>query len=277
MNIKLLILLIICGVPCAAQKSYTTANAHSHNDYQQSIPFTLAWTNQFGSIEADIFLHNGKLIVAHDSSQLSRQWSLDSLYLRPLRKCIAKNGGSVYADKNRSLQLMIDIKSEAHATLNKLVATLKTYSDLASTPSLKIVISGSRPDAALFSDYPSWILFDGELRKEYQPEALNRIVMISDNFARYSFWKGKDTIPSKDKAVLQQLVNKVHAQGKKIRFWNAPDNIDAWKVLVELGVDYINTDHIQELSSFFNSTPAPSTGFAPPRSRDRSPALSYSK
>lgn len=248
--------------PAQPQK-YTSANAHSHNDYQQALPFVFAWSNQFGSIEVDIFLHNGKLVVAHDSSQLPRQWLLDSLYLQPLRVCIEKNGGSVYMDKSRSLQLMIDIKSEAKTTLDKLVAMLKSYPGLLSTPSLKIVISGSRPDAALFSSYPSWILFDGELRKEYQPEALRKIEMISDNFMRYSLWRGKDTIPSKDKEVLQQLVNKVHAQGKKIRFWNAPDNVAAWKVLVALGVDYINTDHIHELYQFFNSIPTPSTGFLP--------------
>lgn len=275
---KLLIILLAIGLNCAAQpQKYTSANAHSHNDYQQALPFVFAWSNQFGSIEVDIFLHNGKLVVAHDSSQLPRQWLLDSLYLQPLRVCIAKNGGSVYMDKSRSLQLMIDIKSEAKTTLDKLVSMLKGYSDLVSTPSLKIVISGSRPDATLFSSYPTWILFDGELRKEYQPEELKKIEMISDNFARYSFWRGKDTIPSKDKAVLQQLIDKVHAQGKKIRFWNAPDNVAAWKVLVALGVDYINTDHIHELYQFFNSTPAPSTGFLPLHNRDKAPALSYSR
>jgi alkaline phosphatase len=246
-----LIAVLTMSVACAAQpKSYTSANAHSHNDYQQALPFLFAWSNQFGSIEVDIFLHNGKLVVAHDSSQLSRQWLLDSLYLLPLRGCIAKNGGSVYFEKNRSLQLMIDIKSEAHATLDKLVAMLKGYSDLVTTPSLKIVISGSRPDAALFSSYPSWILFDGELRKTYQPEALQKIEMLSDNFVRYSGWRGRGPLPEKDKEALKQMVDKAHKLGKKIRFWNAPDNAESWKVFKELGVDYINTDEIEGLGNF---------------------------
>lgn len=238
---------------CIAQKStYTTANAHSHNDYEQPVPFHTAWQLQFGSIEADIYLHNGQLIVAHDSSQLSRQWSLDSLYLRPLRLCIAKNGGSVYADKKRSLQLMIDIKSGGTATLDKLIATLKRYTDLISTASLKIAISGSRPDASLFADYPSWLYFDGDLRKEYEPETLRKIEMMSDDYARYSSWRGNGEMPEKDKDALRQLVDKVHAQGKKIRFWNAPDNPESWKLFMELGVDYINTDKIEELSQFLN-------------------------
>lgn len=248
---KLLFTLLIISVNCSAQpQKYTTANAHSHNDYQQDLPFVFAWSNQFGSIEVDIFLHNGKLVVAHDSSQLPRQWLLDSLYLQPLRVCIEKYGGSVYMDKSRSLQLMIDIKSEAKTTLDKLVVMLNGYSDLVSAPSLKIVISGNRPDAALFSSYPSWILFDGELRKEYQPEALKKIEMLSDNFVRYSGWRGSGPLPEKDKEALKQMVDKAHKLGKKIRFWNAPDNVESWKVFKELGVDYINTDEIGGLGNF---------------------------
>jgi alkaline phosphatase len=168
--------LLLMNIGCMAQnKSYTTANAHSHNDYEKSVPFRKAWENNFGSIEADIYLHNGKLIVAHDSAQLARQWSLDSLYLRPLQLCIEKNKGSVYADKNRSLQLMIDIKSEAVSTLDKLVETLKAYPALINATSLTIAISGSRPDPSRFTSYPSWILFDGELRKDYQPQELQKI------------------------------------------------------------------------------------------------------
>src|SRR6188508_2436823 len=95
---------------CSSQdKHYTTANAHSHNDYEKQYPFYKAWENHFGSIEADIFLYKGKLIVAHDSIQLVQKRTLDSLYLMPLQLCIRKNGGYVYADKKRSLQLMIDI------------------------------------------------------------------------------------------------------------------------------------------------------------------------
>lgn len=224
----------------AQQEKYSTANAHSHNDYQQRIPFFNAWQQQFGSIEVDVFLYKGKLVVAHDSSQLAREWSLDSLYLDPLRACIEKNYGRVYADPNRSLQLMIDIKSEAVSTLDQLIQTLRKYPSLKGAYTLEIVISGNRPPASQFASYPLWIRFDGELRKEYTPQELEKIEMLSDNYARYS----------KDK--LQQEVDKAHKLGKKIRFWNAPDNPESWKFFIELGVDYINTDKIDELSEFLS-------------------------
>lgn len=40
----------------AQEKEYTVANAHSHNDYEQPNPFFEAYGEQFGSIEAAIFL-----------------------------------------------------------------------------------------------------------------------------------------------------------------------------------------------------------------------------
>ena len=50
------------------------------------------------------------------------------------------------------------------------------------------------------------------------------------------------------------LANKSHALNKKIRFWAAPDNEKAWIILMRLGVDYINTDHIEAISSFLNDS-----------------------
>ena len=69
---------------------YTPANAHSHNDYEKPSPFWEAYEQHFGSIEADIFLKDGKLIVAHDEQQVLANRSLDSLYLQPIYKSLQK-------------------------------------------------------------------------------------------------------------------------------------------------------------------------------------------
>ena len=63
----------------SGQKVFTTANAHSHNDYEKASPFREAWSNQFGSIEADIFLDNGELVVAHDREQVKKRFTLEIL------------------------------------------------------------------------------------------------------------------------------------------------------------------------------------------------------
>lgn len=245
------LLLLVISESCFAQlRVYTTANAHSHNDYEKPSPFWEAYKNKFGSIEADIFLDNGELVVAHDREQVKKRFTLDSLYLKPLQQSIQANKGFVYADPKRQLQLMIDLKTEGVPTLKALVDRLSTYPALTKCPTLQITISGNRPPEADFTSYPAWILFDGELQKNYTKEQLERIPMFSDNFTKYSSWKGEGEIPQNDRMNIQALIEKVHAMGKKIRFWNAPDNLKSWKTFIGLDVDYINTDHISELTAF---------------------------
>jgi len=239
------------------QANYTTANAHSHNDYVHKTPFWNAWQNSFGSIEADIILDNGELLVAHDPILPGQQRrTLDSMYLLPLQQCIKNNAGKVYADSSRSLQLMIDIKTEATTTLNKLIEKLKKdYPLLISTATLRIAISGNRPDPSTYSSFPSWLYFDGEFQKSYSKEALEKIEMFSDNFKNYSSWKGTGTFPEQDKQLLVAAIKKAHAMNKKVRFWSAPDNMVAWNTFMSLGVDYVNTDKTAELTGFIKQWP----------------------
>ena len=74
--------------------------------------------------------------------------------------------------------------------------------------------------------------------------------MFSDDLKNYTVWNGKGIIPEKEKAVIDSFVLKAHRLNKKIRFYNAPDFTNAWYQLIHAQVDYINTDHINELSTF---------------------------
>jgi alkaline phosphatase len=38
--------------------------------------------------------------------------------------------------------------------------------------------------------------------------------------------------------------------GKQVRVWNVPDFVDAWKKMIELKVDYIDSDSIKALAQF---------------------------
>jgi alkaline phosphatase len=235
----------------AQPKKYTAANAHSHNDYEQQHPFYEAWENGFGSIEADIFLHDNKLLVAHTNKELNNNRTLQSLYLNPLKKALEKNGFP-YADKNKELQLLIDTKTDSLKTLDKMIEVLKGYPAIINCNKIKITISGNRPPPEKFIAYPSYIYFDGVLSKDYSAEALSKIIMLSDDFKTYSLWNGKDSIPKKDWKTLAASIAKAHQLKKKVRFWDAPDNENSWQTVMHLRVDFINTDRIKELAQFFN-------------------------
>ncbi|HKH62954.1 MAG TPA: phosphatidylinositol-specific phospholipase C/glycerophosphodiester phosphodiesterase family protein [Flavitalea sp.] len=241
----------------AQPRAYTTANAHSHNDYEKPDPFYKAYKHQFGSIEADIFLlkESDDLFVAHNRSDLDKKRrTLDSLYLQPLANCIRKNNGFVYSDTSRKLQLLIDIKTEAIPTLNRLIEQLRKYPELINASTLKIVISGNRPPADMFIVYPPFIFFDGVVGTQYSNEALSRIPLFSGNFSAFSKWNGKGSMPENDRNELLKAISEVHLNAKPVRFWGAPDGNDAWIQFMSLQADYINTDRIEELSKFIETS-----------------------
>lgn len=234
---------------------YTAHNVHSHNDYEQKTPFWMAYNEGFGSVEADIFLQDNELLVGHNLKELRPGRTLEALYLDPIRDCIAKNHGYVFRDSTQPLQLLIDVKRDSIRTLSKLVEILQKYPSLIRNPTLKFVITGSRPEESLFITYPDYIQFDGELYRNYSKEALTKIVLFSDDFKHYSHWNGKGNIPQQEWATLQAAVEKSHKLNKPVRFWDAPDFINAWYQFMHLQVDYINTDRIAPLSAFLHTLP----------------------
>lgn len=230
---------------------YTVANAHSHNDYEQENPFFEAYNHGFGSVEADVHLVSDTLYVAHDAHEIAKSRTLESLYLKPLLEKFEKNGGSVYADKSRRMVLLIDLKTGYELTMPALIRTLEPYRKmLLPEGNVQVVISGNTPPPAQFSMYPAYLFFDGRPDIPYTPEQLNRLGMISQSFTKYSRWKGDGAIASGDRAKLEAVIQQVHRQGKRIRFWATPDHETAWQLMIRLKVDFINTDHIQPLSAF---------------------------
>jgi alkaline phosphatase len=229
---------------------YTLANTHSHNDYEQPIPFWTAYNAQFGSIEADIFLVGDRLLVAHDRKELERGLTLEEYYVKPLSAQVEKNHGHPYADSNRRLQMLIDVKADSTEVLDALIALLGRYPNLTSTPSLTWVISGNRPPPSMYEAYPQYIAFDGILLHEYSSAALSRIVMMSDDLQTYTHWEGTGSIPAADRRRILAAIAWAHSLHQLVRFWDAPDFPHAWQQLMRLRVDFINTDHIQELAEY---------------------------
>ena len=217
----------------------------------------MAYNTGFGSIEADIYLMDSVLYVAHDRRELLHKIKLEAEYLIPVMKCLEKNNGRPYEDQGKKLQMLIDIKTDSIGTLNALIILLKKYPALIQSKSVSWVITGNRPDESLFTSFPDFILFDGELNKNYSKEALSKISLMSDDLKYYSLWNGKNNLPQKDFSILKSAVNKSHLLGKPVRFWDAPDEPNAWHWFMLLQVDFINTDHIQSLTDFLNSEALP--------------------
>ncbi len=222
--------------------SYSTTNAHSHNDYEQQVPFYNAYNEEFGSLEADIHLVKGTLLVGHDKADLSAEKTLESLYLNPLKDSKINN---------RPLQLLIDIKSDATSTLDALVNVLKKYPTIINNKSIKIIITGNRPDESLYITYPPFIWFDGRMNKTYTEEQLSKIGLISDSYESFITNNTPWPLITADKEKIAAAIQKVHSFHKPARLWATPDFPEAWEEMIDLKIDFINTDHINQLADFF--------------------------
>jgi hypothetical protein len=82
--------------------------------------------------------------------------------------------------------------------------------------------------------------------------------LVSDNWANHFTWRGAGPMPAAEQAKLQQLVADAHAHGYRLRFWNTPDvagpdRTTLWSVLVDSGVDHVNTDDLDGLAAFLDA------------------------
>src|SRR5258705_12985149 len=104
-------------------------HAHAHNDYEHARPLLDALDRGYGSVEADIYLVDGAMLVAHARDSVRADRTLESLYLAPLRAWIEARGGRVYGDRP-PLTLLIDVKSHAESTWAALEPLLRRYDNV---------------------------------------------------------------------------------------------------------------------------------------------------
>ena len=233
---------------CGKSEGSIKLGIHSHNDYEQDIPFWTAYKNGLNSIEIDLFLKNDSLYVTHSESEIIADRTIEHLYLNSLSKVASSQLGI-----KKKLQILIDIKSESHTTLNRLIKTLNYYPEIIDKENISIVISGNRPIPKKYVDYPDFIYFDYQSLYSLENEKIwNKIALISLNFKKYSSWNGVEDMSVEDFKKLDSLVKMAHYYKKPLRFWGTPDNKIAWEVFKELGVDYINTDKPIQVSTYFN-------------------------
>lgn len=257
MKKSLLTIFMLAVVLTKVSGQYTTLNAHSHNDYENDIPFRLAYDNRFGSVEADIWAVNGKLYVAHYQDDIKPERTLEALYLNPIAEIFTQNGGRAWKNDTATFQLLIDLKTPVEPTLSILISKLEplraVFDPEINPCAVRIVLSGNRPEPAEFNNYPSFIFYDGLLNRQYNEQQLKKVPLYSENLRKFTSWNGDGDIIQTEKNRILGVIDSVHSLNKKIRFWNAPDNIYAWDILIKMRVDYINTDHIIELAKYLNS------------------------
>lgn len=235
MTVRPVILLLLVTNFAGAADPKPLECAHAHNDYEHKRPLLNALEQGFCSVEADIFLKDGQLLVAHTVLDLKPERTLQKLYLDPLRQRAKANGGRVYKD-GPAFYLMIDVKTEAKPTWAALAKALEEYDDILTvtrdgkteTKAVTVVVSGNWDREGIKNAKVRRAAIDGRPKDLDGTESADLIPWVSTSWASMFKWKGEGAMPADEQKKLADHVAKAHAQKRKVRFWSTPDRAEAW-------------------------------------------------
>jgi len=234
----------------------------AHNDYCHPHPLNDALENGFANVEADIFLINGKLIVAHVFPYFKSDRTLESLYLKPLLDKITQNKGKVLTSYNNPITLLIDIKTTAGPTYKALKPLLEKYRSILSAyengkmvyRAVTIVLSGHKPYSLIKKEKNRLAFIDEDLSKLRYAQVNNNVMaMASCNYSDIMDWDGTGSVSHEERNTLCTYVLLAHKMGLKVRLWASPEKEVVWDELLKCGVDLINTDQLVALKNYFST------------------------
>ncbi|MGA4838207.1 phosphatidylinositol-specific phospholipase C/glycerophosphodiester phosphodiesterase family protein [Streptomyces sp. G45] len=250
-----------------ARPARPLAQAHAHNDYEHRRPLLDALDHRFTSVEADIYLVDGDLLVAHDPQDLDPARTLRTLYLDPLAQRVRAHGGAVYPRWKGEFQLLVDIKADGEAAYQELDRELRAYPDLFTSyrrgrvrrSAVTVVVSGDRAARGpMEAQTERRAFYDGRLSDLGSAAPASLIPLISDNWSNNFGWQGVGAIPAAQRAKLRRIVSDAHGCGQRVRFWSTPDTPGrareaVWNELLAAGVDHLNTDDLAGLRTFLDA------------------------
>ena len=228
---------------------------HAHNDYEHPRPLLDALGHGFCSVEADVHLVGGALLVAHDADEVVAGRTLERLYLEPLRA----RSDQLPPD----FVLMVDVKSDGEATYPVLHAALEAHADIltvyrggvASPGPVTVVVSGRRAPDLMRAQDVRYAALDGRVPDLDANMEVTLMPWISANWFDHFTWIGFTDFPEDQRARLKEIVRRTHAQNRRLRFWRTMDRADVWQELVAAEVDLINSDDLAGLAEFLGPKP----------------------
>ena len=233
---------------------------HSHNDYEQPHPLEDALSARLDSVEADILLIGGQLLVTHGGLD-STKGTLQELYLDPLQRIVDRDG-SVHRN-GRMFYLWIDLKSGSKDLITRLHEVLMLYpmltrfsdSGTESGP-VTVILTGDEGNKKRYVDSYStrYATRDSNDLGGRDPAASSRWLWYALDYRQFFSWTGWGQMPEDQRNLLGFLVREVRATGRKLRIFNSPDYETWWNVAMDADVDMVGTDRVQALRNFVDQS-----------------------
>ena len=243
--------------------------AFAHNDYLNPKPLMGALENGFGAVEADVWLINGELYLGHEKPEVpSVCTTLRTMYLEPLRQAVETNNGSVHKGAEKVFNLMIELKGAPEHRLESykvLREQLEEYQDILTRVENGEVIKGAVNAVISGGHYPLEVMsketvryaaIDGDMvsyEKNVPVEMMPWVSLPLEQALGREANRTLETfseITEEEKNKAAEFVAEVNRQGRLTRFYWTPENEEFWAWQKDIGLDFIATDHLEELNEF---------------------------
>lgn len=248
--------------PTYAFNDVTPFACHSHNDYTRDKALYSALSAGCISVEADIWIHDTKLVVGHTDPGSNGQ-TFVNLYVNPLKKLIDERKEIFPAKPDQPLSLLVDFKNSganADKAWDQLVADLKplrdagylSHYDGAFKQGLITIVASGNAIKDLSSSSPSPIakaLSDATnpQRAIFVDAVIHKDMSHFDSSnAYYASAKWSDAVPNglPISGNAKAKLDEAHSKGFKVRYWDIPGK-DSWQQIVDAGADRLNVDDLQ--------------------------------
>ncbi|KAF8421012.1 hypothetical protein EV426DRAFT_674093 [Tirmania nivea] len=254
---------------------------HSHNDYWRKAPLYDAISVGCISVEADVWHFDGdnELYVGHDLSSLTKNRTLNSLYINPLLDILHRqnpetefahdtSNGIFDTNPEQTLYLYIDIKTSGVATYTSILKHLtplhpylthyNASTALTHYGPLTVIATGNAPFSEISvsptssSDYARYAFYDApllSLSDSNTPYNTTNSLMSSEDFGSIVGRVSGGEMSNAQKQKLTGLVKSAHDRGIGVRLWDTPGwpvrwRNKVWRGLMECGVDLLNADDV---------------------------------
>ncbi|MGD9545928.1 MAG: hypothetical protein AB7V45_00140 [Candidatus Krumholzibacteriia bacterium] len=234
-----------------------TLPAYAHNDYLNDRPLQDALDGGFRGVEADYFLVDGELLVAHDIEDLRPGRTLEALYLRPLRERIDRLG--CVQPGEPVFYLNIESKREGPETYDALHDVLSTYEDILTTVRDGEVISGPvqvilvgwfPPLADLAAQPVRYAAVQShfkELPADHASYPAHLLKLITVKYRDEFAWNGCPPRPGEFTWRLHEVRQARNAvPGRVLRVFAVPGSAEVCAALLAGGMDLIGTKDLQK-------------------------------
>lgn len=271
---------LLYSYPTSLTQNIVPKAFHSHNDYWRPLPFYSALAAGAMSIEADVWLRNGTLLVGHEQAALTSARTFDALYIQPLLSVIkgqnpvnpyietASVNGVYDTSSAQTLYLFVDLKTDGPTTWPYVVEALAPLRDagylttyngsaVVSGP-VTVVGTGNTPLNEVQGVAPRDYFYDAPLA--YLTTTYSNITsdvspIASTDFAVQFGEVVQETFNETQLALLEKQVADAHAKGIKVRYWDQPGwpvstRNAIWRILWDHDVDLLNVDDLDAIANF---------------------------